>query len=137
MYKRFLELKLKPRTKAKEQKLKSFNENILCPNFHKKTVDINMLIEFSKENKNLEEFIIKMKYSDFLKTLYWRSITKYKKERSNYKCELCGSTENLQIHHKTYIHHGKEIFYLNDLIVLCGRCHKNEHKRFCPILLKD
>lgn len=70
LYKRFLELKLKPRTKTKEQKLKSFNENILCPNFHKKTVDINMLIEFSKENKNLEEFIIKMKYSDFLKTPY-------------------------------------------------------------------
>jgi len=40
------------------------------------------------------------------------------------KCELCGSTENLLVHHKDFnhSHNVKE-----NLMVLCKKCHQNLH----------
>lgn len=66
-----------------------------------------------------------LKYEEFLKTKYWRSVSRCL--RSMRKCELCGSTENLQIHHKTYEHHGQEHLYLEDLQCLCKDCHLKVH----------
>ena len=43
---------------------------------------------------------------------------------------------NLQVHHKTYLHHGKEVFYLEDLIVLCDNCHHNEHTKNPTLYVK-
>lgn len=44
-----------------------------------------------------------------------------------YKCERCGSTKKIQVHHKTYINVGNE--GLKDVEVLCSKCHKGEHKK--------
>lgn len=41
------------------------------------------------------------------------------------KCEKCGSSKHIQVHHKTY----KRIFNekLSDLMVVCGDCHQKIH----------
>ena len=41
------------------------------------------------------------------------------------KCERCGKTENLQVHHKTYENLFREKFA--DLEILCKECHRKEH----------
>jgi YgiT-type zinc finger domain-containing protein len=64
-----------------------------------------------------------MKYSDFLKTPYWKCIASALKDRSP-KCHLCGSSENLVVHHLTYTHHGRELDHLEDLVVVCKECHE-------------
>ena len=66
-----------------------------------------------------------LKYEDFLKTRYWMAISK--RLRDGAKCEICGSTENLHVHHKTYEHHGYEHLYLEDLQCLCNDCHLKVH----------
>ena len=66
-----------------------------------------------------------LKYEEFLKTNYWKSVSRTMREGS--KCEICGSTENLQIHHKTYEHHGYEHLYLEELQCLCKDCHLKVH----------
>jgi 5-methylcytosine-specific restriction endonuclease McrA len=38
-------------------------------------------------------------------------------------CEKCGSTENLEIHHKSYNSNK-----LDNLLLLCESCHRKEHK---------
>jgi hypothetical protein len=38
---------------------------------------------------------------------------------SGKSCAQCGSTENLQRHHRTYTE--------TDYVILCQECHKNEH----------
>lgn len=43
-----------------------------------------------------------------------------------YKCELCGSAKNLQVHHITYENLGYEP--LDDLLVVCRKCHEELHK---------
>lgn len=73
------------------------------------------------------EYIQNMEYSDFLQTAYWDAIRSQKLYLSRYKCSLCDDNQNLQVHHKTYEHHGYEHIYLDDLIVLCGRCHSKHH----------
>jgi hypothetical protein len=40
-------------------------------------------------------------------------------------CEVCGSTEELQIHHKRYVYP----IIREDLIRLCSRCHFLEHQK--------
>lgn len=128
-YKRFLELKMKPRKRLNIKKVKDIKNTVLKPDGRLKLISFDELKDYAEKNESLEPLIKKMKYNDFLKTQYWRSITKYMKEIACNKCSCCGSDKTLQVHHKTYKHHGKEIFYLNDLVVLCRKCHTNEHER--------
>jgi len=75
----------------------------------------------------------KLKYSDFLQTLYWQAIADYKRYESEYMCEICkGTNQKLSVHHKSYKRHGYEhceCVYQNDLTVLCDPCHKKQHNR--------
>lgn len=66
-------------------------------------------------------------YQDFLHSPYWRVVREYALERARYRCELCGSKRRLNVHHKTYEHHGLEHLHTEDLIVLCKRCHARFH----------
>lgn len=71
-----------------------------------------------------------MKYQDFLNTLYWKTIAEKKKYRDK-KCAVCNSTQNLNVHHRTYEHHGYELRYMwKDLVCLCHECHEKYHFNF-------
>lgn len=74
-------------------------------------------------------YINEMKYSDFLDTLYWKTISERKKRMANYRCELCTSLESLVTHHSTYFIRGYELLQMENLIVLCGKCHKKFHNK--------
>lgn len=66
-------------------------------------------------------------YKRFLSTEYWRLIRIKKIEESGNHCVKCAQTEHLEVHHVTYEHHGDELHHLNDLIVLCRKCHSTVH----------
>jgi len=73
-----------------------------------------------------------MNYHDFLKTPYWDGVRSYKLERAKYRCELCNGEGILNVHHKTYEHHGLEHLRTvadKDLIVLCKDCHEKFHDK--------
>lgn len=73
------------------------------------------------------EIILNMPYDEFLKTPYWKSISKYVKTVSGNRCQKCGSARRLQVHHMNYQHHGDELHHLEDLICLCKDCHLEIH----------
>ena len=51
-------------------------------------------------------------------------------ERDQWKCQKCGSLENLQIHHKIKrSHQGNDA--LDNLVTLCAYCHMAEHGQLC------
>ena len=59
------------------------------------------------------------------KTFVWKTIFKPTIYRiKGKKCEICGSTNNLDLHHTDY----KEV-NLNTIRVLCRKCHKSIHKK--------
>lgn len=85
-----------------------------------------------KEKQKIEQdnAIQKLKdipYKEYLLTEHWKTIRKRKLRKANYKCELCNSTEKLNVHHKTYENRGCEKD--EDLIVLCEDCHGKFHDK--------
>jgi len=64
-------------------------------------------------------------YADYLRRPWWRGLRQWKIDNVGGKCERCGSTLNLQVHHLTYDTLGEEMPW--DLEVLCKRCHGKEH----------
>ena len=68
-----------------------------------------------------------MPYQEYLQTKHWRNKRYEALKRANHKCQLCGSKENLQVHHNTYDNRGNEKD--EDLIVLCEICHAKFHDK--------
>ena len=66
-------------------------------------------------------------YKSFLKSRYWAEVRKLILKRDNYKCTVCKSTDNLQVHHTTYRNHRNEHNNLQDLLTLCEDCHYEYH----------
>jgi len=74
-----------------------------------------------------------MKYEDYLKTKHWKEFRKYvyTKTRRGKKCRVCGSTHNLNIHHKKYYRKNGSVLFkekLGDIMVLCYECHGLWHE---------
>ena len=56
----------------------------------------------------------------------YRRLMKRVLERDGWRCQQCGSLENLQVHHKIKRSHlGNDS--LENLVTLCARCHMGEH----------
>ncbi len=118
-----------------EQATKRFIENYLDPNKVWKPIKRSkfyLMMEdmYEADEHQIANYIKEMDYSDFLQTPYWIAIKERLLKTIGYKCQLCGDKKNpLHIHHNTYEHHGYEhIYYREDLIVLCERCHLLFHE---------
>lgn len=88
---------------------------------------INDLKDDMGNQQSIEGYIRKMKYSDFLKTPYWIAIAERVKIRAKNSCQVCNSTKNLNVHHRSYQNHGTELYHMEDLICLCKECHTKYH----------
>jgi len=69
-------------------------------------------------------------YKKYLKSEEWRQLRIDLYDFRGSKCEKCGSTKNLQVHHKHYSNIFNE--EPEDLIVLCSRCHAETHGLIKP-----
>lgn len=60
-------------------------------------------------------------------------------KRDNYQCVMCGSKENLEIHHRIPYSSfllPRNANRLDNLITLCKKCHRNKHREEYEILAK-
>lgn len=90
----------------------------------------------SYEIKNIKEYLNwgkqnlgKMFYKDkYLTSDHWQETRKNVLDSADNRCQLCNSNGELHVHHRTY----DNLWYenLNDLIVLCKKCHKRFHDKF-------
>jgi len=65
------------------------------------------------------------KYKKYLQSDEWYQLKIDILEYRGHKCEKCGRTKNLHIHHKHYENIYNE--EPEDLIILCGLCHAKAH----------
>ena len=65
------------------------------------------------------------KYLEYLQSDHWVDLRKRYAKSHDQVCVVCGATENLHLHHKTYKRLGKERF--KDLVYLCSQCHSEVH----------
>lgn len=69
---------------------------------------------------------------NYYKTKHWKVAKQNLRKRAK-KCNVCGSTRNLQVHHIGYKKDGVSVYYnegYSDLRVLCKECHKLYHDMF-------
>jgi hypothetical protein len=71
---------------------------------------------------SLAAWFMNREYVEYLLSDAWKAKRLQRLELSGHKCESCGRTKRLEIHHLTYARIFKEA--LEDLIVLCERHHK-------------
>ena len=135
VYENFLSLKKPTGRKRYVEKMKELYKTLFNQNLNY-TISFSQLPKLIKEVKRFKFFAAQIPYSEFLNSAYWRSIAGWLKEETG-KCELCGMTAGLVVHHKTYLNHGDEINHLNDLVVLCKDCHKKEHKKHPELSFKN
>ena len=65
-------------------------------------------------------------YSEYLRSPAWHEVkVRYRASIREARCQLCGSTLDLHLHHLTYDRVGEEL--VSDLILLCGGCHAAVH----------
>ena len=75
-------------------------------------------------------------YKQLLHTQEWKTKRTEILEKHNYRCDWCGTTENLQVHHKKYLKYPngqlvKPWEYDDDTFMcLCDNCHKKYHKKY-------
>lgn len=64
-------------------------------------------------------------YEEYIRSPWWRArkaaVIRYRGER----CERCGCTHWLQLHHRTYERLCREL--PEDVELLCDQCHREEH----------
>lgn len=78
----------------------------------------------------IEAKIRTLTYDEFLQTLYWKAIAAFKRKQMGYKCEICGSSKKLNVHHRTYLIHGIEHYsgiIEKDMMLVCEQCHRKIH----------
>jgi 5-methylcytosine-specific restriction endonuclease McrA len=78
--------------------------------------------------EELSVYIKNMNYYDFLETPYWKAVSLKKLKQAGFRCQLCNEKGKLAVHHRNYNIRGHEHENLNELIVLCYKCHKIHHK---------
>lgn len=66
-------------------------------------------------------------YYEYLKSKAWQNVRKQAFRKYGRRCQICGATRFLQVHHKTYVRLGRE--RLTDLSILCDECHSNTHDK--------
>lgn len=64
-------------------------------------------------------------YPDYIISDRWRSKRKFILTLKGEKCSLCGSRQQLRVHHLNYKRLGKE--KPKDLVVVCESCHRQCH----------
>lgn len=71
-----------------------------------------------------------MLYRDYLKTEHWQQTRQEVIKKFGRHCYVCGSSERINIHHKTYGRkdHGLGNELVGDLCVLCEECHYLSHE---------
>lgn len=112
-------IKLKGKTKTQKKKERREIKNKLIGSVKRKAKEI------SYENHQPQPY---SRYEEQLKDERWNYFRMFIFNVRGRKCEVCGSTKNLQIHHTRYLKYCKAWEYTcNDVMVLCDTCHKRAH----------
>ena len=64
-------------------------------------------------------------YREYLRSDHWKQVRNQQLEKYDNRCAVCGSRDNLHVHHIDYSNLGRE--GNPDLIVLCESCHRTIH----------
>ena len=68
-----------------------------------------------------------VEYQEYLQSKEWQIVRRKRLQIDGYRCQMCGTGKNLQVHHISYEHLGQEK-EIDDLVTLCKECHQKVHE---------
>ena len=68
-------------------------------------------------------------YAGYLKSEHWKGFKVKALDYYEHKCQKCGSSRRLNVHHLNYYRLQHEL--MEDVTVLCWYCHNKEHHSDC------
>ena len=79
---------------------------------------------------------ISEEYREYLNSERWQRIRAAVLERDEWRCRVCGSGDQLQIHHTRGVARFHETDYPEYVMTLCDNCHATIHRYFkqCDLL---
>ena len=80
----------------------------------------------NQDSKPAKESKQRRQYRIYMHSPNWTFKRRQVLARDNYRCVVCNTKINLQIHHLTYERFGNEL--LDDLVTLCETHHKQVHE---------
>lgn len=89
---------------------------------------LRRLREHLNSSRDDQEYI---PYYEYLQSDHWQETRQQALDRAGNACQLCKSTDRLDVHHNTYERLGREL--PQDLIVLCHDCHGRFHHKMDAI----
>lgn len=111
-----------------KQPLAAFAQPDICKECSKKIKDADLAAwraqDQARERRSRE--LGTMLYREYLKTPEWAKRREQALQRAKFRCQVCSSPRNLNVHHRTYVRRGRE--HANDLTVLCRDCHTTFHQ---------
>lgn len=66
-------------------------------------------------------------YDEHLRSKQWFAFKAGIIKARGFRCEICGSQKDLELHHLNYKNFGNE--QAEDVMLLCKLCHKKAHKK--------
>lgn len=91
------------------------------------TASVNRMSEDQRDM--FSEYLRTLPYARFLETRYWRAVRSHVAHTAKHVCAVCEQrVPGVEVHHRTYEHRGAEYRNLNDLRLLCPRCHNTVHE---------
>jgi len=88
-----------------------------------------------KACKPMLSHLREMDYQKYLKTKHWAKIRAWIIALRGCKCEICGKSHQLRVHHLSYDRLGDPA--PDDLRVLCMWCHRDQHHENPQVKMLD
>ncbi len=92
--------------------------NQYCEYFEQEHTNLNMN-DLDNLYMTFLETCLRIKYDDYLNSIYWKLFREKVLKESNYKCSTCNSSENINVYHINK-NLGRES--LKDVTVMCDKC---------------
>lgn len=113
-------------------------EMALCLQFSRKLETVRVKDLFSGENaevtkalseeggRRCHQKLLTMPYKEYLETDHWQVVRSRALYADKFRCRVCNSPDNLNVHHRTYEQRGRE--EPQDVVTLCQPCHQLFHE---------
>ncbi len=102
----------------------------ICNPVSYETVKHSELMSLSEyQLDTIKQKLRSLPYKEYLQTPYWKAVRYKKKQDCDNKCDRCGSTNELNVHHLDYCYVGEDHLYLDNLMVLCELHHLEWHMK--------
>ena len=89
------------------------------PGYYDKNMCVHSYIDDRENHQRVD-------YREYMQSEEWQKVRRKRLQIDGYKCQMCGTGKNLQVHHITYEHLG-QAKELEDLVTLCRECHRGVH----------